>query len=126
MVLDVNRDGQSIVEPVRWRYKRVNTPLSRVPPIPGLYAFSYDEHACHGLTANRRYVYIGETGNLKRRLGQHLPGNEINVGLRDFLRRNPSSICWYCPMADVSTGSRRKIEAELIRYFQPQYNLIGK
>lgn len=69
------------------------------------------------------YVYIGESDNLKRRLEQHLPANEQKPELRKYLRENPATVkCWYCPMDDASTSSRRKIEAELIRFFAPKFN----
>ena len=122
----VKTDKQSINQTMRWRFKRINTSLSRVPTLPGLYAFGHDDRACHGLTANRVYVYIGETDNLKRRLGQHLPSNETNSGLRDYLRHNPLSTCWFCPMEGQSARTRKKLESELIQYFRPKYNSVGK
>ncbi len=111
---------------LRWRYKRVNAALSRVPVLPGLYAFGHDRRVRHGLTAERVYVYIGETDNLKRRLAQHLPKNETNAGLKNYLRCNPMSTCWYCPLVHESASARKTLEAELIQYFRPQFNSVGK
>ena len=103
------------------------TSLSRVPPTPGVYAYGHDAKELHGLEAERVYVYIGESDNLRRRLEQHLPANEQNDGLRKYLRENLSRVkCWYCAMDGVSASSRRKIEAELIQFFAPKFNTRSK
>ena len=99
------------------------TSLSRVPPTPGIYAYGHDAKKLHGLEAERVYVYIGESDNLRRRLEQHLPANEQKPELRKYLRENLAAVkCWYCPMDGASISSRRKIEAELIRFFAPEFN----
>lgn len=112
---------------MRWRCKAATTSLSRVPTTPGIYAYGHDAKKLHGLEAGRMYVYIGESDNLRRRLEQHLPANEQNPGLQKYLSENLSvAKCWYCPMDSVSASLRRKIEAELIQFFTPEFNTRNK
>lgn len=108
---------------LHWRSKRVRTSLSHVPRRPGLYAYGHDNRDCLGLTAARTYVYIGQTDNLRRRLEQHLPRNEVNIGLRTYLETNSSAArCWFCVLPDSSSAVRRSLEATLIRFFNPKFN----
>jgi len=112
--------------PLIWRSKRLTTSLSSVPPKPGLYAFGWDEKSRLGLNAQRRYVYIGQTDNLKRRLGQHLPNSETNLKLKEFLSEHrKQGRCWYCPLPESfsSLTSRLKFEKELIQFFGPEINI---
>lgn len=112
---------------MRWRCKAVTTSLSRVPTAPGIYAYGYDAKKLHGLDAERVYVYIGESDNLRRRLEQHLPANEPKSELRKYLRENLAVVkCWYCPMDGVPTSLRREMERELIQFFDPEFNDRGK
>ena len=108
---------------MRWRCKAATTSLSRVPPTPGIYAYGYDAKKLHGLEAERMYVYISESDNLRRTLEQHLPANEQKLELRKYLRENlPIVKCWYCPMDDVSASLRREMERKLIQFFDPEFN----
>ncbi|MCY4147807.1 MAG: GIY-YIG nuclease family protein [Gammaproteobacteria bacterium] len=111
---------------LKWRSKRLTTSLVCVPPKPGLYAFGWDKKSHLGLNAQRTYVYIGQTDNLRRRLGQHLPKSEINSKLKKFLidHRNQGK-CWYCPLPETlsSHTSRLKLEEELIKFFAPAINI---
>ena len=112
---------------MHWRCKAAATSLSRVPPTPGIYAYGHDAKKLHGLEAGRVYVYIGESDNLKRRLEQHLPAKEQKLELRKYLRENlPIVKCWYCPMDGVPASLRRKMERELIQFFDPEFNDRGK
>ena len=77
----------------------------------------------HDLELRREYVYVGETNNLKRRLGEHLPTTEQNPDLRVHLRRNYESlICWYVP---TDADQTREVQDELIRMIQPRFNTVG-
>lgn len=111
----------------KWRQKRVSTPLTHVPPVPGLYAFGHDSKRCRGLTSERVYMYIGESGNLRVRLGQHNRHRETNARLRDYLMEHYAmAICWFCPLPGTSKNTRVKLERELIRFFCPPINIAGK
>jgi len=112
--------------PLIWRSQYLKTSLSSVPPKPGLYAFGWDEKSHLGLNAQRRYVYIGQTDNLKRRLMQHQLKSEKNLKLRKFLLEHRKLVrCWYCrlPKNFSSLTSRLKLEKELIQFFTPEINI---
>ena len=112
---------------LKWRQKRVSTPLSSVPPEPGLYAFGHDRKSCRGLTSERVYMYIGESGNLRVRLGQHNRHRETNDQLRAYLTEyNAVAMCWFCPLPRASKKTRVALEKELIRFFDPPINIAGK
>jgi len=107
---------------MRWREKRLSASSLMVPESPGVYAIGYQE-MYHDLELRRVYVYIGETNNLKRRLGEHLPETEQNQDLRVYLRRNYESlICWYVPTEIDQTKS---VQDDLIRRIQPRFNTVG-
>ena len=114
---------------LEWRSKRITSSLSRVPPVPGLYAFGWDEKTHLGLKGNRKYVYIGQTDNLRRRLEQHLPRRQPNQKLKQFLisHRNEAR-CWYCPLKGNLSflESRLELEKELIQFFHPEINIQEK
>lgn len=112
---------------MHWRSKAVTTSLSKVPSTPGLYAYGHETKSLHGLAGGRLYVYIGESDNLKRRLEQHLPANEQNPRLQQYLRENRSiAKCWYCAMSDIPGSERKRLEEELIKFFAPQFNIRGR
>ena len=107
---------------MRWREKRLSASSSTVPDSPGVYAIGHRE-MYHDLELRRDYVYVGETNNLKRRLGEHLPETEQNPELRVHLRRNYESlICWYVP---TEANQTRPVQDELIRMIRPRFNTVG-
>ena len=109
--------------PLRWRMKHVSSSNTNVPARPGLYAIGHDE-TCLGLEVRRVYVYIGETGNLRRRLDEHALVKEQNPELKKYLRTTKAEAkCWYA-IADKS--ELKKSERALIRKFQPRCNILGK
>ena len=74
----------------------------------------------HDLEISRTYVYVGETADLRRRLGEHLPHNEENPELRDYIVGNyDHAICWY---ARVPSAKTKAIEADLISRLVPRFN----
>ena len=115
----VNPDRPSSL---RWRYKPLSGSNSSVPTSPGVYAIGHCD-SVHGLELNRVYVYVGESMNLQRRFGEHLPDTEDNPDLRDHLRRNyTTAVCWCTP----TQASRRKaVQDDLIRELQPEFNTLG-
>ena len=111
-----------MIKPKSWECKSAHTSLSLVSDKPGLYAYGHDE-MCHGLEASRVYVYIGETDNLKRRMVQHRPENEQNLGLKKYLQDQENAKCWYCVLSAPSAKNRKDIEKELIQRFKPKFNI---
>jgi len=107
---------------LRWREKRLSASSATVPDSPGVYAIGHRE-MYYGLEVRREYVYVGETNNLKRRLGEHLPETEQNPKLQAHLRRNYETlICWYAP---TETDQTRRVQDELIRMIRPLFNTFG-
>ena len=106
----------------RWRVKHVYSSNSHVPARSGLYAIGHDD-TYRGLEIGRVYVYVGRTDNLRRRLGEHIPVNEQNPGLKDYLLCTDNAKCWYTVM---DKSELKNVEKDLIRKFQPCFNRIGK
>ena len=117
---------ENILNELRWRSKCVKTSLSHVPPKPGLYAFGLERFYC-GLEVRRKYVYIGQTDNLKRRLEQHKISRQAKNDLKEFLRNfHNEARCWYCPLNNVSKQQRIKLETLLIKKIKPEFNITKK
>ena len=115
----VNRGDSSLV---RWRSKHLSASNTDVPRSPGVYVIGHRD-SFHGLDLKRRYVYVGESIDLHRRLDEHLPDTEDNPDLRTYLRKNYTALmCWYVP----TEASRRKaIQNDLIFEIKPRFNTIG-
>ena len=95
---------------------------STVPAAAGVYVIGRSD-TLHDLEISRTYVYVGETTNLQRRLNEHLPANEKNPGLREYIGDNyDDAICWY---ARVVAAEAKAVEADLIRELRPLFNIAG-
>lgn len=106
----------------RWRFKFLSASNSGVPRVPGVYAIGHID-SYYGLELSRVYVYVGETNNLHRRLGEHLPDTEKNPDLRDYLRLNyAAALCWYAP---IQAAAIKTIQDDLIRKLKPPFNSLG-
>ena len=100
----------------KWHCKHALTSLSGIAAKPGLYAYGYEEEL-HGLMVCRKYVYIGETDNLRRRLREHMPDREQNIGFKKCMKRNLDSLkCWYVYWPG-SSDKRKSAEMDLIKKF---------
>ena len=108
--------------PLLWRYKHLSESSSSVPTSPGVYVIGHLE-SLHGLELKRKYVYVGETKSLKRRLDEHLPSTEEKTDLRAYLRNHYTALlCWYLP---TEADRRWAVQDDLIREIQPQFNIVG-
>lgn len=104
---------------MNWHSKRLSSSNSGVPAAAGVYVIGHRD-TLHDLEVSRTYVYVGESADLRRRLGEHLPRNEENPELRDYIADNyDGAICWY---ARVPSTETRAIEAELISKLAPRFN----
>ena len=86
-----------------------------IPSEQGIYLFH----------ANRETLYIGESQNLRTRLGKHLDHSD-NKELARWLWENPLSEVQLevrVLPADTTTRVRRAVEAELIVSRQPRFNI---
>ncbi len=107
---------------MNWRSKRLSSSNSAVPATAGVYAIGHSD-TLHDLEISRTYVYVGETTNLQRRLNEHLPANEKNPGLREYIGSNyDDAICWYTRAAAAET---KAIQDELILRLRPRFNTVG-
>lgn len=109
----------SLISP-KWREKSMKTSCAQVPRKPGVYAIGYVKQY-GGLRKFHKYVYIGESGNLRVRLGQHGPQHEPNERLRRYIQKNLENLkCWYRILP------KDQIKAEqnfLIQKFKPRFNV---
>ena len=107
---------------MRWRFKRVASSNSTVPTAAGVYVIGR-RHTLHDFEISRTYVYVGETKDLQRRLNEHLPANEKNPGLREYIGNNyDDAICWFARVDAVET---KAIQDELILRLRPRFNTAG-
>jgi excinuclease UvrABC nuclease subunit len=89
------------------------------PTLPGVYAFG-DVVQSMRLPFSFRWMYIGRSVNLRRRLGEHRPNYESNPALRDWLSKAAHNAeVWY---AVTESDIAPLIEQRLIRLFQPPLN----
>ena len=110
---------------LHWNSKLLRTSLSHVPSVPGLYVIGRQK-LFHNFEVKRKYVYIGQTSNLKTRLELHKPNTEQNIKLRKYLQKFQDEIrCWYCPLIKIPKAQRLKLEQELINHFKPKFNTHG-
>lgn len=116
-------DPANTGNPYRWHVKQLSSSNSHVPALPGIYVIGHTR-TYHGLVIARHYAYVGKTDNLRRRLTEHLPANEQNPALRNYIRDlTPGARCWYT-MVDAAKLDR--VERELITKLDPKFNTIGK
>lgn len=109
-------------EMLLWRMKHIASTNAHLPASPGIYAIGHDEQFC-GLEIGRTYVYIGKTGNLRRRLSEHTHLTELHPDLGNYLRRNRAKAkIWYT--SDVSRSDLDTLERRLIRELKPVYNRV--
>lgn len=110
----------------RWYAKQFDSSSSHVPARPGLYVIGHIQ-TYRGLEIARKYVYVGKTDNLRRRLREHLPPNEQNVGLRNYLRElTTDARCWYTVFDAADSAQLSSAERALIARINPQFNIVGK
>ena len=104
---------------MKWHSKRLSSSNSGVPAVAGVYVIGHGD-TLHKLELSRTSVYVGETADLWRRLGEHLPHNEENPELRDYIMGNyDHAICCYARVAPTET---KTIEADLIRRLVSRFN----
>ena len=75
-----------------------------------------------GLPINYEYAYIGQSTNLSRRLKDHLPQNEKNMGLRRWLIKNINR--HNIRFAYFDKNELDIYEQNFIKYFKPTYNKL--
>ena len=116
--------SENAIKPTpKWQKKYISSSDSHVPARAGLYVIGHND-TYHGLEIGRVYVYVGQTDNLRRRLGEHDPNREKNPELRKYLRQCfGKAMCWYTVM---DKSELNKGERELIRKLQPCFNRQGK
>lgn len=111
----------------KWRSKLMRSPNTNVPSGPGLYAIGHTETHGYGLESKRVYVYIGEAGNLRKRIEQHRVAEEKNPLLQKYLlKAEGKAQCWYVVASGMSKKERLQCEADLIRIVKPKCNRKGK
>lgn len=110
----------------RWYAKQFDSSSSHVPARPGLYVIGHIQ-TYRGLEVAREYVYVGKTDNLRRRLREHLPPNEQNSGLRNYLRElTTDARCWYTVFDAADSAKLNSAERALITRINPRFNIVGK
>ncbi len=91
--------------------------IDQVPVQQGVYLF-FDESSV---------LYVGETENLRKRLGKHLEHSD-NKGLAQWLWAHGSSglhVEFHVLAADTATRVRKALEAELVLSRRPVFNVAG-
>ena len=105
-----------------WRMKHIASTNAHLPASPGLYAIGNEDEIC-GLEIGRIYVYVGKTGNLRRRLSEHTHLTELHPDLGGYLRRyRGKAKIWYT--SNVAADDLDTLERRLIRELKPIYNRV--
>lgn len=109
--------GANMIE-LDWRgpLRLCRTEAERIPAeVPGVYVLHEFVPEIGGLPV----FYVGRTGALRRRLGEHLSFRAKNTCIAQVVRRGPT----YVSIAGVGdTETRMRIEAALIRVLSPPCN----
>ena len=105
-----------------WRSKRVSASSATVSAAAGVYVID-DSDTPHDFEISRTYVYVGETRDLQRRLSDHLPPNQKNPGLREYLGDNYDDAI--CRFARVDAAETEAVQDDLIRRLRPRFNTTG-
>lgn len=88
--------------------------LSNLPNAPGVYLFK---------DKKGRIIYIGKSANLKARIGSYFKSGEIYSPLKKALLENVAEIdCKIAP----SEIEALVLESQLIKKYQPKYNVLLK
>lgn len=113
----------AVFENLDWQ--RVSPALSGAlvaPTLPGVYAYG-DVQQSLRLPSMFRWVYVGRSLNLRRRLAEHRPEYEQNPNLREWLSRAGSiGELWY---AVTDTDTVALIELTLIHVLEPPFNRLN-
>lgn len=119
----------SCIYPPLWADFSVQYPLTvesirtNAPASPGIYEFLLKGQGMDYPNGKTPIIYIGGSGNIKKRLRGHLGKRNKNGGIRDFLRRQECSfryIRFSTPDFHKSAGWREK-ERELYKSFFATY-----
>lgn len=106
------------IEPTRIeQFKVSGMEVERIPDSQGLYLFF----------EGKKYLYIGESGNLQKRIRKHLEFSD-NRGLAYWLWEHGTSDFFLeiqILEPSVSTRIRKAMELELIRSRSPEFNILG-
>ena len=105
-----------------WKLKRFVTSTTQVPPIPGIYVLS-QLHTAEGLPTSWDHVYVGQAGDLRRRLDQHTMRTEVRPELHRFMEVYHDSL-WVWYTTDVAAAALSDLEIVLIKQLQPRFNRL--
>lgn len=76
-----------------------------------------------GFEINRTCVYVGESKNLRRRLGEHMPDSEQNPRLRRYMQDNSADLVVWFKLVDPA--KTRIVQDELVARLLPRFNTAG-
>lgn len=91
------------------------------PAVPGVYAYAESDDAVHGLPTDLRWVYVGQTTSLKRRLQHHSAVAETYIPLRKWLRQETPREVWFTA---VNTTLLDQVERDLVATLNPRLNRV--
>ena len=91
-----------------------------IPTHSGIYAYAEISRA-NGLPVCCRWVYIGKSSNLRRRIAKgHDYRYETNLELRDWLKRSKQDVeLWFC---HVKPEDLETVELQLVSAIKPTFN----
>lgn len=98
----------------------VTAAAAAAAPKSGIYAYA-ETSRIHGLPRFLRWVYIGKSDNIQRRLHQHAGGNETNAALRRWLQRSAEKEVWY---SHIDSQYLDVLERDLVTNLEPTFNVI--
>lgn len=115
-----NADLNRVFEGIRWLGTRgIEAAIRAASTGPGVYAIGTRESLL-GLPMEFRWIYVGRSRNLPRRLNEHRHDIEANPRLRRWLLENANRVeIW---LAAVDQAYTARVEEGLIRQLKPDAN----
>ena len=105
-----------------WKdFDSLNNAILNARNAPAIYVIG-SKNEFEGLPENIVYNYIGKSRNLNRRLNEHLPRNEKNVGLKYWLIKNANK--HIVKFAYFNEENLDSYEKNFIKHFKPAFNIL--
>ena len=110
------------IKKIKWnRVSSISNSRIMLPPSSGIYAIG-EVKTEEDLPTEIKWVYIGKSKNLRKRILNHLPQTEENPNLSSYLQLKVGvNELWYAVVEESLTND---LEKKLIRKLQPRFNRI--
>ena len=109
------------MKPVWKEFNSLDNAILKARSAPAIYVIG-SKIEFEGLPQNIVYNYIGQSKVLNRRLKEHLPLNERNVQLKNWLIKNYNR--YIVKFAYFDEENLDSYEKNFIKHFKPAFNVL--